>query len=114
MPAGAQKPTAEDLIKAFSDGVDQDHNGYVDDIAGWDFYENDNDPADDVFYGHGTGEARDSAAEIELHTTQCPNCMLLPLRVGDSFIADINDFAQAVIYATDNGVSVVQEALGTL
>src|SRR5437588_248828 len=104
----------EDLIKTFSDGVDQDHNGYVDDIAGWDFYENDNDPADNVHYDHGTGEARDSAAEIELHTTQCPNCMLLPLRVGDSFIADINDFAQAVVYATDNGASVVQEALGTL
>src|SRR5438132_2436073 len=104
----------EDLIRTFSDGVDEDHNGYTDDIAGWDFYENDNDPADNVHYGHGTGEARDSAAEIELHTTQCPNCMLMPLRVGDSFIADINDFAQAVVYATDNGVSVVQEALGTL
>ena len=104
----------EDLIKTFSDGVDQDGNGYTDDIAGWDFYENDNDPADDVHYDHGTGEARDSSAEIELHTTQCPNCMVEPLRVGDSFIADINDFAQAAIYATDNGVSVIQEALGTL
>src|SRR5437763_3922686 len=104
----------EDLIKTVSDGVDQDGNGYTDDIAGWDFYENDNDPADDVHYDHGTGEARDSSAEIELHTTQCPNCMVEPLRVGDSFIADINEFAQAAIYATDNGVSVIQEALGTL
>src|SRR5205823_2532518 len=65
-------------------------------------------------YRHGTNEARDSSAEIELRTTQCPNCMFEPLRVGDSFIADINDFAQAVIYAVDNGVSVIQEALGTL
>src|SRR5437016_1096639 len=35
----------EDLILAFSDGNDDDHNGYVDDVAGWDFYQADNDPA---------------------------------------------------------------------
>ncbi|MCU1450462.1 MAG: Serine protease, subtilase family, partial [Acidimicrobiales bacterium] len=104
----------EDLILTFSDGVDHDHNGYVNDIAGWDFYQNDNNPADDVTYGHGTGEARDSSAEIEKHLTQCANCMFLPLRVGDSFIADINHWAEGVIYAVDNGVSVVQEALGTI
>src|SRR5262249_10707456 len=34
----------EDLIEIFSDGIDADANGYVDDIAGWDFHENDNDP----------------------------------------------------------------------
>jgi large repetitive protein len=33
-------------------GVDDDHNGYIDDIRGWDFYFNDNDPTDDD--GHGT------------------------------------------------------------
>src|SRR5205807_2544464 len=104
----------EDLILSFSDHTDDDHNGYVDDIAGWDFYQADNDPADDVTYGHGTGEARDSSAEIEKQLTQCPNCMFLPLRVGDSFIADVNHWAQGVIYATNNGVSVVQEALGTI
>src|SRR3712207_798043 len=34
--------------------------------------------------------------------------------VGTSFIADVNRFAQAVIYSVDNDVLVVQEALGTL
>ena len=29
---------------------------------------------------------------------------MIPLRVGDSFVADVNRFAQAVTYATDNGV----------
>jgi hypothetical protein len=38
----------------------------------------------------------------------------MPLRVGDSFIADVNRFAQAALYATDNGALVIQEALGTL
>ncbi len=33
-------------------GVDDDRNGYVDDVRGWDFANNDNDPFDDN--GHGT------------------------------------------------------------
>ena len=67
-------------------------------------------------YGHGTGEARDSSGEADNggDIGSCPNCMVIPLRVGDSFIADSNRFAQATIYAADNGIDVVQEALGTL
>jgi subtilase family protein/VCBS repeat protein len=108
--------TPQDLIIAFSDGSDGDSNGFVDDIAGWDFLDNDNDPFDDVQYGHGTGEANDSSSEADNggQAGSCPNCMVLPLRVGDSFIADDNRFAQATLYATDNGIDVVQEALGTL
>ena len=34
------------------EGVDDDHNGFVDDIRGYDFANNDNDPMDDK--GHGT------------------------------------------------------------
>ena len=106
----------QDLIIAFSDGTDDDGNGFTDDIAGWDFLDNDNDPFDDVQYGHGTGEAQDSSAEANNggQTGSCPNCMVVPLRVGDSFVADVNHFAQAVLYAVDNGVLVIQEALGTL
>lgn len=33
-------------------GVDDDHNGYVDDVHGWDFYNGDSNPQDD--HGHGT------------------------------------------------------------
>jgi hypothetical protein len=109
--------TPEDLIITFSDGTDDDANGFVDDIAGWDFLDDDNDPYDDVQYGHGTGEAKDSNAEAnngEGQAGACPSCTVIPLRVGDSFIADDSRFAAAAIYATDNGVSVIQEALGTL
>jgi hypothetical protein len=108
--------TPEDLILAFSDEVDHDHNGYANDIAGWNFVDDNNDPFDDVQYGHGTGEAEDSNGEADTNQKlgTCPDCMVMPLRVGESFIADVNRFAQAVLYATDNGASVVQEALGTL
>jgi len=106
-----------DIILMFSDGVDDDANGYTDDICGWDFFKNDNDPYDDTRYGHGTGEARDSAAEANNGAGEpgvCPGCTFIPLRVGDSFIGDANDFAKAVIYAADSGAKVVQEALGTV
>ena len=35
-----------------SDGIDTDGHGFVDDVYGWDFYSNDNDPMDTG--GHGT------------------------------------------------------------
>ncbi|MEJ7892662.1 MAG: S8 family serine peptidase [Solirubrobacteraceae bacterium] len=113
-PAGVLEP--QDVLIAFSDGVDDDLNGYVDDLVGWDFLDDDNDPYDDVQYGHGTGEARDSSAEADNggELASCPNCMVAHLRVGTSFIADVNRFAEAVVYATDNNILVVQDALGTL
>jgi hypothetical protein len=106
-----------DLIAAFSDGTDADGNGYVDDISGWDFFWNDNNPYDDTRYGHGTGEAQDSSAlgnDGAGDIGTCPNCMVLNLRVSDSFVADANNFANAVYYGVDMGAMVVQEALGAL
>jgi hypothetical protein len=108
--------TPEDLIIAFSDGTDHDHNGYANDIAGWNFVDNTNDPYDDVHYGHGTGEQEDSSAEANNGVNDsgsCPNCEVVELRVGESFVAEANRFAEAVIYGVDRGADIVQEALGT-
>jgi hypothetical protein len=108
---------AGDLIANFSDAIDDDQNGYVDDIAGWDFMKNDNDPYDDTRYGHGTGEARDSVSQTnngQGRAGGCPECRFVPTRVGDSFITDENEFGKAVVYAADNEVSLVQCALGTV
>jgi hypothetical protein len=109
--------TPQDLLLAFSDSDDDDSNGFDDDIVGWDFLDDDNDPYDDVHYGHGTGEAQDSGAEAandDGGAGSCPNCMVMHIRVGDSFVADVNRFARGVIYSVDSGALVVQEALGTL
>ncbi|HYI62061.1 MAG TPA: DUF4214 domain-containing protein [Acidimicrobiales bacterium] len=104
------------LAPAFSDGVDDDGDGYVDNISGWDFLHGDNDPFDTVSYGHGTGEALDSTAAANGTGTvgSCPRCMHLPVRVSDSFIADGGRFAAGVLYALDEGADVIQEALGAL
>jgi MYXO-CTERM domain-containing protein len=108
---------AGDLIMNFSDGDDDDTNGYIDDISGWDFMKDDNDPYDDTRYGHGTGEARDSTSRANngMGTAGgCNQCRLLNIRVGDSFITDVNDFAQGVVYSVDMKARVIQSALGTV
>ncbi|MHB8438387.1 MAG: S8 family serine peptidase [Acidimicrobiales bacterium] len=91
--------------------------GFTEAIAGWNFVDNTNDPYDDVHYDHGSGEAEDStgaANSIGNEVGTCPSCMVMPIRVGESFIAEGNNFAQGVAFAVDSGVSVIQEALGTI
>ncbi len=106
----------EDLIlnPAYNNHRDDDHDGYVDDISGWDFLYGDNDPLDTVDYGHGTGEAKDSSAAANGtgNVGTCPNCQFIPVRVGDSFIADGGRFAAGVLFGLDSGADVIQEALG--
>ncbi|WP_437275573.1 FG-GAP-like repeat-containing protein [Sorangium sp. So ce375] len=102
---------AGDLILHFSDGIDDDRNGYVDDIAGWDFFKNDNDPFDDARDGHGTEGAKTSAAQTNNQlggAGVCPRCRFIPLRVGESHVADAQDLAKALLYAADSGADVVQ------
>ena len=107
----------EDLIRIFSNGLDDDGDGFVDDICGWDFFKGGNDPYDDIQFGHGTGEAEESTAEGNNGIGGlgvCPDCRVLPVRVGDSFIADADHFAEGVFFALSQGANVIQEALGTL
>jgi hypothetical protein len=111
-----------DLIRTFGDSASpyyyghQGPGGFTEAIAGWNFVDNNNNPVDDVSYGHGTGEAEDStgAADSATEVGTCPNCMVLPIRVGDSFVAQGDAFAQGVLFAVDSGATLVQEALGTI
>jgi hypothetical protein len=113
--------TGEDLINTFSNHDDADHNGYVDDIAGWDFFDNDNNPLDQSSYfaagNHGSGRASDAAEEGNDGSGSigvCPRCQLMPLRTWDTFVSDGNSFAQGIVYATDNGAKVIEGANGSL
>ena len=112
---------ASDLLAAFSDGTDADANGFADDIAGWDFFDDDNDPYDASSYSsasnHGTGRAQEAGQETnegQGGTGVCPECRIVPIRVWDTFVTDTNQFALAVAYAADNGIQVVEAALGGL
>jgi len=106
------------------DGVDNDANGYVDDIAGWDFFAQDNDPWNDFDTGygtHGSGVMEDAAGEGQPidgvddgQIGVCPNCAILPIRVGDTFVVDGTRAGQAIAFAADTGAVVINLAVGAL
>jgi hypothetical protein len=101
----------EDLIATFSDGVDHDHNGYVDDISGWDFYDHQNDPATvDSGYTHANSQMRQAAAQANngiLGAGVCPRCKILPVKAGAEALDRTDDLAQAWLFAADSGAKVI-------
>lgn len=114
---GNERIDALDLIRSFSDGVDDDGNGYVDDISGWDFFWNDNDAFDETRAGHGRGEARWSGAQGNNGYGEigaCPRCMVMMLRVSDDFAGNVAHVDEAAVYATDRGAAIIQHANGTV
>jgi subtilase family protein len=125
-PESASILDASDLIAVFSDSIDGydinvESNGYVDDIAGWDFFDDDNDPYDASSYSsaenHGSGRAAEAVEQGNEGSGSiglCPDCQMVPMRVWDTFVVDTNNFAQAVLYAADNDIEVVEGAVGAL
>ena len=108
----------EDIIVRFSDGVDDDGNGYTDDISGWDFYDHQNDPATvDTAYGHANGQMEQAAAETNNGTGSagiCPDCMLLPVKAGAEALDRTDDLAQAWMYAADMNADVLASTTADL
>lgn len=112
---------ASDLIYEFGDGVDDDGNGFVDDIAGWDFFGNDNDAFHtyyDDFGTHGSGVIEEMAAEggddDDHDIGVCPGCGVLPVRVGDTFVTDGSRVGMAILYAVERGVLGINLSIGAL
>ena len=107
--------TPLDVIVGCSNGVDDDANGYVDDVAGWDFQDDDNDPTD--VFGHGTGRAGISAAVADNGIGMagvCPGCRVLPVRLGRTFVATPDKLAEAIGYAADRRAAAAVLATGSL
>jgi len=95
-------------------GIDDDSNGYVDDIRGWDFANQDADPADDQ--GHGTRVGSVAAASTNNGlgiAGACWNCKLMAVKVADAN-GNWPDswFADGVVYATDAGAHVMNYSAG--
>jgi subtilisin family serine protease len=104
-----------------NNGADDDHNGYVDDISGWDYSGNDttlipvfddNDPTD--HHGHGThvagiiSAATNNAIGI---AGIVPRCKIMPLKFYPMMFT--SSAARAVVYAADNGAGVINMSWGS-
>lgn len=92
---------------------DDDGNGYVDDIYGWDCVGNDNNPIDDN--GHGTHVAGIIAAENnEIGGVGIAyGCKIMVLKAGNSSgYFNNSDIAEAIKYAYMNGASVINMSFG--
>ncbi|MHC4315540.1 MAG: S8 family serine peptidase [Planctomycetota bacterium] len=95
-------------------GVDDDGNGYVDDIYGYDFINNDGDPCDD--YGHGTHCAGTIASEgnngLDI-VGVCWNARIMALKfLGDDGYGSTSDAVTAFYYAVENGADVISNSWG--
>ncbi|MDX6556301.1 MAG: cell wall-associated protease, partial [Miltoncostaeaceae bacterium] len=110
--------TPEDLILAFSDGRDGDHNGYADDIAGWNFFRGDNDPqTEDSAYTHADDQMRRAVAEGDngyAGVGICPHCTVIPIKAGAEALVRPDRLAQSIFFAVDSGASVVVAVVAEL
>ncbi|HEX7829276.1 MAG TPA: S8 family serine peptidase, partial [Thermoanaerobaculia bacterium] len=84
-------------------GIDDDANGYIDDVNGWDFYANDNnaDPSSGD-ENHGTAVAGVAAARGNNSvgvSGACRECKLLPVKIFSSDFAGDTAAANALRYA---------------
>ncbi|NOZ62715.1 MAG: S8 family serine peptidase, partial [Calditrichaeota bacterium] len=107
-------------------GIDDDENGFTDDIRGWDFTDAphfpdggdyrtpDNDPADE--HGHGTSVAGIIAATANNRkgiAGIAPACRVMALRAGTAQgYLEEDDVAAAIIYAIDNGAKIINMSFG--
>ncbi len=105
-------------------GIDDDNNGYIDDVLGWDFtnttnpsYCNrdclgeDNEPQDE--YGHGThvgGIVAGVGNNGKGITGVCLNCKIMALRTAG---LDEVSILSAIDYAVNNGAKVISMSFGS-
>ena len=101
-------------INETEDNTDSDGNNYTDDIHGWDFVNNDNDPTDD--HGHGTNVTGIIAATGNNAIGYAGadwKCKIMPLKILDENNSGYySTWIAAINYATNQGVKIMNMSVG--
>lgn len=101
------------------DGIDNDGNGYIDDIHGWNFYTNSPTLYSGTEDSHGThtagtiAAARGSGGVAGITDNQYVKLMSLKALGGPLGIGSPNSVIQAIHYAEANGASICNLSLGS-
>jgi hypothetical protein len=94
---------------------DNDHNGYPNDISGWNFEYNTNDPnTTDPAYDHAPGNLSSLVGTADNGYGSlgwCPNCRVVPVHVGPECVDLPNRWAEGILYATDLGADVISSVV---
>jgi Subtilase family/Putative Ig domain len=95
-------------------GIDDDGNGFVDDLVGWDFVAGDATPEDR--HGHGTHVAGIAAATAGNATGIAGiafDARVMAVKgLGDDGYGWVSDLAAAMVYAAENGADVINDSWG--
>ncbi len=91
--------------------IDNDGNGYPNDVSGWNAYRNNNDPqTEDRNYNHASGlisligaQADNDFGDVGV----CRECRVLPVKSGAESVGKADAWAPALTYAVDAGAKSV-------
>lgn len=87
--------------------IDDDGNGFIDDVVGYDFANNDPFPFDDD--GHGSHVSGLAAGELMGLAKQAK---ILPVKAFSPVGGDIGSVVAAIYYAVDSGAQVINMSFG--
>jgi subtilisin family serine protease len=97
-----------------NNGVDDDGNGYVDDVHGWNFYDHNNNPSDDNGHGTHTAGTIGAVGNNGMGVTGVNwRCKIMPLRFIGSGGGYESDALAAIQYAFRNGAKVSNNSWGS-
>lgn len=91
------------------DGIDNDANGYVDDVHGWDFYHKDNDAGG----GAGADAHGTKVAGRVVQGSGGQGISILPLQIGSGGDLPLSTIIEAIDYAVAQGARVINMSFGT-